>query len=304
MGVIRLGYVHVRVTDLPGAVEHYRNTLGMDQVADSGGRIYLKSWDEHDHHSVVLEEGGVGLVKLGYKVAQSSDLDDFENRATAFGAAVERMSKGDNVGVGDGLRITLPSDHTLELYNDVEYLGNATGLWNPDPWPRKGLRGIGVPRLDHTLITTEDPVLLERFFSEVLGFRAAERLVGGDDNDELVASWMFCGEQPHDIAFVKGEQGKLHHFAYHVDDWSSLLRAGDIFSMRDVPIDFGPARHGITRGETIYFFDPSGNRNEVFAGGYRTGPDFRTITWTMDKAAQGINYTHRELDEDFLNVVT
>lgn len=304
MGVIRLGYVHVRVTDLPGASEHYQNTLGMDQVADVDGRRYLKSWDEHDHHSVVLEEGGVGLVKLGYKVARSSDLDEYEERAAAFGARVERMSKGDNVAVGDGLRITLPSDHTLELYSDVEYLGNATGTWNPDPWPRGGLRGIGVPRLDHTLITTEDPELLERFFTDVLDFRAAERLVAGPDNDQLVGSWMFCGEQPHDIAFVKGEQGKLHHFAYHVDDWSSLLRAGDVFSMRDVPIDFGPARHGITRGQTIYFFDPSGNRNEVFAGGYRTGPDFRTITWTMDKAAQGINYTHRELDEDFLNVVT
>lgn len=304
MGVMRLGYVHLRVTDLESSAEHYRNTLGMDVVAEEDGRLYLKSWDEHDHHSVVLEEGGVGLVKLGYKVAAAEDLDEFEHRATAFGARVERMSKGDNVAVGDGLRITLPSEHTLELYNDVEYLGNATGSWNPDPWPREGLRGIGVPRLDHTLITTDDPALLERFFSEVLGFRAAERLVGGPDNDDLVGSWMFCGEQPHDIAFVKGEQGKLHHFAYHVDDWSSLLRAGDIFSMRDVPIDFGPARHGITRGETIYFFDPAGNRNEIFAGGYRTGPDFRPITWTMDKAAQGINYTHRELDPDFLNVVT
>ncbi|MBJ8347075.1 catechol 2,3-dioxygenase [Antrihabitans sp. YC2-6] len=304
MGVIRLGYVHLRVTDLDSSTEHYRNTLGMDAVAEEDGRLYLKSWDEHDHHSVVLEEGGVGLVKLGYKVATPEDLDEFEHRATVFGARVQRMSKGDNVGVGDGLRITLPSEHTLELYNDVEYLGNATGSWNPDPWPREGLRGIGVPRLDHTLITTADPILLERFFSEVLGFRAAERLVGGPDNDDLVGSWMFCGEQPHDIAFVKGEQGKLHHFAYHVDDWTSLLRAGDIFSMRDVPIDFGPARHGITRGETLYFFDPAGNRNEIFAGGYRTGPDFRTITWTMDKAAQGINYTHRELDPDFLNVVT
>jgi catechol 2,3-dioxygenase len=304
MGVIRLGYVHVRVTDLQGSAEHYRNTLGMDQVTENDGRLYLKSWDEHDHHSVVLEAGGVGLVKLGYKVAASADLDVFEQRATAFGAQVARMSKGDNVGVGDGLRITLPSDHVLELYSEVEYLGNATGTWNPDPWPREGLRGIGVPRLDHTLVTTDDPVLLERFFTEVLGFRTAERLVAGPGNDELVGSWMFCGEQPHDIAFVKGPQGKLHHFAYHVDDWSSLLHAGDVFSMRDVPIDFGPARHGITRGETIYFFDPSGNRNEVFAGGYRTGPDFRTITWTMDKAAQGINYTHRELDPDFLNVVT
>ncbi|MDX8030413.1 VOC family protein [Lentzea sp. BCCO 10_0856] len=129
-------------------------------------------------------------------------------------------------------------------------------------------------------------------------------LVAGSEDSDLVGSWMYCGDQPHDIAFVKGANGKLHHFAYEIDDWSALLRAGDVMSMDDVPIDFGPARHGITRGGTIYFFDPSGNRNEVFSGGYRTGPDFRRITWTMDQAARGINYTHREIDQAFLEVVT
>ncbi len=149
MGVIRLGYVHVRVTDLPGAADHYRNTLGMDQVADTDGRLYLKSWDEHDHHSVVLEEGGVGLVKLGYKVSHAADLDDYEDRATAFGATVARMSKGDNVGIGDGLRITLPSDHVLELYSDVEYLGNAPASGTPTPGPAKAARHRGPPPGPH-----------------------------------------------------------------------------------------------------------------------------------------------------------
>jgi catechol 2,3-dioxygenase len=54
--------------------------------------------------------------------------------------------------------------------------------------------------------------------------------------------------------------------------------------MDDVPIDIGPTRHGITRGTTIYFFDPAGNRNEVFAGlGYRVQPDFPTINWTVSR---------------------
>lgn len=304
MSVIRLGYVHVRVTDLAQARQHYESTLGMDAVHADDSRVYLKSWDEDDHHSVVLEDGGVGLVKFGYKVTGDDTLDAIETRVARFGAACERMSKGDNVAVGDGLRITLPSEHVLELYADVEYLGTKVGKLNPDPWPRDGLRGIGVPRIDHSLITTEDPALLERFFADVLGFRSAERLVAGDGPDDLIGSWMFCGESPHDIAFVKGPQGKLHHFAYHIEDWNALGRAGDLMSMDDVPIDFGPARHGITRGSTIYFFDPAGNRNEVFAGGYRTGPDFRTITWTADQAARGINHTHRELDQDFLQVVT
>lgn len=304
MGVIRLGYVHIRVTDLNQARQHYQETLGMDAVCEEAGRVYLKSWDEDDHHSVVLEEGGVGLDRFGYKVTDDDALAAIETEVLRFGATSERMSKGENAGIGHGLRVTLPSDHVLELYSEVQYLGTKVGKINPHPWPREGLRGIGVPRINHALITTEDPVLLERFFEDVLAFRPAERLVAGDTESDLVGSWMYCGDQPHDIAFVKGPNGKLHHFAYEIDDWSALLRAGDIMSMDDVPIDFGPTRHGITRGGTIYFFDPSGNRNEVFSGGYRTGPDFRPITWTMDQAARGINYTHREIDQSFLEVVT
>jgi len=74
--------------------------------------------------------------------------------------------------------------------------------------------------------------------------------------------------------------------------------------MDDVSVDVGPTRHGITRGETIYFFDPSGNCNEVFSGGYITYPDFPTITWTPDQLAKGIFYISRELNEQFTTVLT
>ncbi|MBB4680047.1 VOC family protein [Crossiella cryophila] len=80
---------------------HYQETLGMDAVHEQDGRVYLKSWDEDDHHSVVLEEGGVGLVKIGYKVTDGT-LETVEDRVCAFGASYQRMAKGDNAGVGDG----------------------------------------------------------------------------------------------------------------------------------------------------------------------------------------------------------
>jgi catechol 2,3-dioxygenase len=60
MGVMRMGYVHVRVTDLEESRSHYGETLGMKLVHEEPGKLYYKGWDEFDHHSVVLEEGGVG----------------------------------------------------------------------------------------------------------------------------------------------------------------------------------------------------------------------------------------------------
>jgi len=303
MGVMRLGYVHARVTDLAASRAHYGDTLGMRLVHEQDGALYYKAWDEWDHHSVVLEEGGVGLVKLGYKVERAEDLDAIEQRAQRFGAITERMSKGDNVSVGDGVRIVLPSDHVVELYHDIELVGTETGTLNPDPFPRH-LVGVGVPRIDHALITTEDPALLERFFGDVLGFRASERVVTDLDGGDVLGSWMFCTNTPHDIAFIKGPNGKLHHFAFGLTDWNEIKRAGAMFAMDDVSVDVGPTQHGITRGETIYFFDPSGNRNEVFSGGYITYPDFPVITWTADQLAKGIFYIGRELNDRFTSVLT
>ena len=72
-----------------------------------------------------------------------------------------------------------------------------------------------------------------------------------------------------------------------------------------MPIGIGPTRHGITRGTTIYFFDPAGNRNEVFAGlGDRVFPDFPTVNWTEEQLAKGIFYIQRELNDTFLTVWT
>lgn len=304
MSVMRLGYVHARQTDLPSAVNYYTETLGMKVVeVDDQGRTYLKAWDEQDHHSVVLEEGGVGLVKLGYKCATAADLEDFEHRAGQFGCSMERMSAGENSGVGDGIRLTLPSEHILELYCEAEYLGTALGSVNPGVALRNPI-GASVPRLDHAVISAEDPALMERFFQECLDFRPTERVVDNMSDGNLIASFMACGNSPHDIAILPGPNGKLHHFAFECEDWHSILRAGQIFADDDVPIDEGPKQHGITRGQTIYMFDPSGNRNEVFAGGYSVFEDTKPITRTADELARGVFYVGTEMSESFLNSVT
>ncbi len=65
-----------------------------------------------------------------------------------------------------------------------------------------------------------------------------------------------------------------------------------------------PTRHGITRGQTVYFFDPAGNRNEVFAGGYPAYPDRPVTRWTPDQIGKGIFYHAREVNERFTTVYT
>ena len=301
MGVMRLGYVHIRTTDMDASVKHHADTLGMQQTATVDGRAYFKGWDEFDHHSVVVEDGGAGLVKLGMKVARLDDLDAYEHRLGAFGVTTSRVSKGESHAVGEALSVVLPTGQVMELYADMEFVGNELGTFNPQAIVRDP-RGAMVPRLDHMLIAGEDPLHTERMFMECLDFHCSERLIADVESNDLIATWLYTGGSSHDIALIKGEQGKLHHFAFWMNSWDEILRAGDIFALDDVSVDYGPTRHGITRGLTTYFFDPAGNRNEIFTGSYRCYPDTPTITWTMDVFPRALSVIQREVNESFLSV--
>jgi catechol 2,3-dioxygenase len=132
MAVLRMGYVHARVTDLAEAKQHYANTLGLYLTREEPDKLYFKGWDEWDHHSVVLEEGGVGVVKFGFKVFDPAEIDLYEARAQRLGFPVERMSAGDNPEVSDGIRCILPNQHVVELYHSMTPVGLEVGTHNPD----------------------------------------------------------------------------------------------------------------------------------------------------------------------------
>lgn len=161
---------------------------------------------------------------------------------------------------------------------------------------------MGVHRFDHCLLYGDDLDGTVKLFTEVLGFDVTEQIV---DGDLQIAAFLACSNKAHDVAFIRNpERGKLHHASFMLETWEEVLRAGDLMSKHDIPLDIGPTRHGITRGKTIYFFDPSGNRNEVFAGGSTWYPDQPTITWTADQTGKAIFYHDRQLNERFLSVVT
>ncbi|MDO5682780.1 MAG: catechol 2,3-dioxygenase [Propionibacteriaceae bacterium] len=304
MSIMRLGYIHMRVTDMAEAKNHYANLLGLYEMKTEGNRVWYKGWDEWDHHSVVLEEGGVGVIKYGFKVEYEEDIAQIENRAKAFGATVERMSAGENPEVGDGIRIHTPSEHVFEVYHSMTTVGVEVGTHNPDAFPRH-LVGIGAPCLDHSLLSADDPKLMEKFLIETFDYFTTERVdTSLDDDADTIAVWMTNNNIYHQMAVLKGPQAGIHHFAFRLEDWNEVLHAADLMAIDDVPIDIGPTRHGITRGKTVYFFDPSGNRNEVFAGGLMSHRDRPMVTWTADQVGKGIFYHARELNERFTTVFT
>ena len=302
MGVLRLSHVDITAPDLELAVAYYTEVLGLDITERTEDRVFLKCWDERDHHCLAIREAPrVGIDRFAFKVDGPDDLEHFEARAAAAGAAVERVSAGQEIGQSESIRFELPSGHEMELVGEVEKVGGRLPLLNPPPIV-PDLVGIAPPRIDHILVHAEEVPEAARFFREVLDFRLTEQLLDGGGHQTI--AFLERSAKPHDIAFVQGPNGALHHFAFWLDDWDHVRRAADLLAYHGVTIDVGPTRHGLTRGNTIYFFDPMGTRNEVFSGGYRPDPDFPTITWTEDRAGRAVFYYEGVLNHRFATVHT
>lgn len=305
-GVLRPGHAQVRVLDLEKSARFYRDVLGLVETGrDKQGRVYFKCWDERDHNSYVIRESDrAGIDFFAFRVLDKATLYKLEADLRDYGLSTTRIPAGDMLETGERVRFELPSGHQIELFAEKTAVGNGLGLTNPAPWGKAREHGIGPVRLDHGLLYGPNIAKVQKIFTDVLGFYLVEQVLN-PEGTAAAAIWLSCSHKVHDIAFAEyPEPGKLHHCSFLMESWEHVLRAGDIMSMNEVPVDIGPTRHGVTRGCTIYAWDPSGNRFETFMGGYHPYPDYEPITWTFDHFGQGLDYPQRKLHETFLTVVT
>ncbi|MEK8027643.1 catechol 2,3-dioxygenase [Pseudaquabacterium rugosum] len=303
-GVLRPGHAQIRVFDLDESADFYSRVMGLQETGRDAQRVYFKCWDERDHHSLVLRKADrAGIDCFAFKVMDTPTLRRLEGRLKEYGVATERVPAGEMLATGERVRFQIPTGHMIELYADKQRVGNGLGDLNPEAW-REDTRGIAPLRMDHALLYGGDIDAAHRLFAEVLDFGLVERVKLEDGQTDL-GVWLSISNKAHDIALVRhAEDGKLHHVSFMLETWEQVLRAADLMTMHRVSIDMGPTRHGITRGTTIYFFDPSGNRMETFAGGYQWYPDHDPITWTWEEVGRAIFYHDRKLNEAFLSVVT
>jgi catechol 2,3-dioxygenase len=296
--------------DLEESVKFYTEIVGLNEVCrTSDGRVCLKAYDEFDHHCLVLREtGGGGIDFFGFKVECDSLLDKYAADTKAFGLECEFIpADSDQPGFGRRLAVKLPNGHRIDLYAIVAKSKQTPQIYNPHIWAERP-RGIAVKSFDHGLLFGPNAPEAVRYFTEVLEFSVVE-VVKAPDGNGNIATWLSANTRMHDVALLNAgpeAAGKLHHVAFSLLDWAELGAAGDFLRVNNVKIDAGPTRHGVTRGKTIYFFDPTGNRIETYAADYAYFPDMPTREWDFSELPWGINYYDHDdqIKPSFLGVVT
>jgi catechol 2,3-dioxygenase-like lactoylglutathione lyase family enzyme len=132
------------------------------------------------------------------------------------------------------------------------------GLGQPDP-ASTGLRGP----LQHLTLATHDVHAVEDFYAGKLGFLVSDRVRKPDGS--LATSFMRSNHEHHTLACFRAEVPGIDHHSYEAGDWSVIKDWCDRMGALEVPIMWGPGRHGPGNNLFIFVEDPDRNWIEISA---------------------------------------
>ncbi|MFZ1997651.1 MAG: 3,4-dihydroxyphenylacetate 2,3-dioxygenase [Solirubrobacteraceae bacterium] len=279
--IMRAAFVELQVTDLAASEHFYADLLGMIVSARTDGAVFLRGWEERQHHSLILRQAAPAhpatAARLGFRVRAEDDLDLAAEHFSAEGLATRWIDGGSDPGMGRSLRTWDPFGYPLEFFADIEQFETQHQRFDLH-------RGAPILRFDH--LNLHSPRVEETFrFWLGLGFRCSEYISTDGDDERITGAWLLRKPTVHDVALTAGTGPRLHHFAYWIADPAGVLRACDQLAggYQAHVIERGPGRHGVSNAFFVYLRDPDGHRIELYSCDYYTGdPDHKPLRWSVN----------------------
>jgi catechol-2,3-dioxygenase len=135
-------------------------------------------------------------------------------------------------------------------------------------------------QVGHVALNVKDVSASEQFYTDVVGLEIASRIEG--------ATFLTCGTLHHDIVLFQtkapGEMTippavGLNHIAFQLPDRAALRARYDLLQKKGVPVR--PVEHNTTL--SFYFYDPDGNRIELYCDRYENGLEVMRTKGPMAK---------------------
>lgn len=118
-------------------------------------------------------------------------------------------------------------------------------------------------RLQHFVCaSTQAPAMLA-FYRDTLGFIESDRVVTADG--DLSSAFLRSDTEHHSFAVFRAPERGPDHHAYEVPDWNGIRDWADRCGDLEIPLWWGPGRHGV--GNNLFFMieDPEGYKVEFSA---------------------------------------
>ena len=221
----------------------YRDALGM-QETELGRSSWLLEGPER---RLVLTKGmSKKLTFSSFQVADDDKMVLLRKHIEAEGYTVIEKS------------VALFQQKVLELTDpdgNIICFGVGTSV-------SKKLEGMG-GRLQHVVVASARLDLMVDFYGRVLGFLPSDYVMKEDG--KIVAAFYRSNPEHHSLAVFAATEKAFDHIAFETPSWNHLRDWADRLAAFDIPIWWGPGRHGA--GNNLFFMvlDPDGNKIEFSA---------------------------------------
>ncbi len=115
-------------------------------------------------------------------------------------------------------------------------------------------------RLQHFVCASTQTLTMLEFYRDQLGFIESDRVL--DTDGDLSSAFVRSDEEHHSFAVFRAPHSGADHHAYEVPNWNAIRDWADHCGNLEIPLWWGPGRHGV--GNNLFFMieDPDGYKIE------------------------------------------
>ncbi|GCE18153.1 VOC family protein [Dictyobacter kobayashii] len=269
--VKRLAHVGIWTTDVSAQARFYHQVLGLDVRSTSESatdddielnetNIFLGLGEEP--HSLGLFNDNrptatngrrpvqrTPLHHLSFEVDSDAELAALAARLKMAGVDLNLEPRDGDAELGDTLWFNDPDGNRIEIAARVDdFLSSFNGrssVWHPQA-------------LQHIALYTSHLEAMVEFYTEALGFDISDWLL-------RERAWLRCNQNHHTLMLIQGKPG-IDHIGFTISDGGELLRWADQLSQHQIPLLWGPGRHGTSGDLFVRFADSDGLHIELSAG--------------------------------------
>lgn len=234
--------VSLNVRDLAKAEAFYTEVWKLAVAHRGPDALYLRGTGSDDH-LLALHASDAPVPQIRHVTLRARSAEALRAVQEATGKAGGRIVRPvgpatDDPAGGTGLLLRDPHGRLFQVVH-----GDARREAEP---PRRD----HPVRLTHVVLNSHAVDETQRFLTEALGFRLADRTVA--------IAFMNCNSDHHTLAVGVSDNDALNHIAFLMPDADSVMRGGGRMKDAGFPIQWGPGRHGPGDNLFNYFIDPFG----------------------------------------------
>jgi catechol 2,3-dioxygenase-like lactoylglutathione lyase family enzyme len=136
-------------------------------------------------------------------------------------------------------------------------------------------------RLQHVVVASPDLDGMMDYYERVLGFLPSDHVL--DDEGTVTAAFYRSDPEHHSFAAFRAAERGFDHCAFETPSWNHIRDWADHLATLDIPIWWGPGRHGAGNNLFFMILDPDGNKVELSAELEHMDADHPVRHWPHDR---------------------